>query len=274
NKTMKETFNIILLVMMIVLLHACSPPQGVDVPLPATPDNNAFTLERGSEKGILLLHGLTATPWEVRALATYLADHNVTVVAPLLPGHGTTAADLNTKRWEEWYAAANDSLRDLRPRVKKLYVGGVSTGADLAVLLAAEHELDGVILIATPIELQDGRAQFASVYKYLLPYAPSKNVGDEIGHYYDYFPSNAVAELVSLIGKVKTALPRVSEPALILQSIHDKTVKPQSANFVYAHLGSARKEWLLYGNATHVLVKEKDAPDIVFTSVDDFITQN
>jgi carboxylesterase len=129
-------------------------------------------------------------------------------------------------------------------------------------------------LIAPPIEFRDWRAKFASVYQYILPYASHDVKGAEVGHYYSMNPSHAVAELIKMVGRVKTVLPRVKTPALILQSINDQTINPTSANFVFQNLGSTQKELRLYGNASHVLVQEQDAPDIIFYSVGEFLAKN
>lgn len=260
-------------VLALLLLAACATPQDVGVRLPAE-GNQAFTIGDGGEKGLLLIHGLTATPWEVRSLGEHVASQDVTVMAPLLAGHGTTPADLKATQWEDWYRSANDSLTQLKARTRKVYVGGISTGADLAILLAQEHDLDGIILIAPPIEFQDWRAPFAGYAQWVLPYTATSVTGHEEGHYYTYKPTHAVAELNRLVARVKVALPHVSERTLILQSIHDKTVKPLSAEYVYEHLDSQVKELRLYGNATHVLIQEQDAPDVVFYSVSEFIMQD
>ena len=49
---------------------------------------------KGGDKGILLIHGLTATTAEVRPLAKRFHDEGFTVSAVLLPGHGTTPEEL------------------------------------------------------------------------------------------------------------------------------------------------------------------------------------
>jgi len=269
---MRRALSIVIL-FMLATITACGVPPGVDDRLPLD-GNQAFEIDRGNDKGILLIHGMTATPWEVRPLGEFIASRNITVVAPLIAGHGTSAAELNKVSWEDWYASANDSLAYLKSRVHRVYVAGVSTGSDLAVLLAKDNDLDGLILIAPPIELQDSSAKFARVAYPFLPYVASPSVGAEKGHYYEYKSVHAVAELNTLIGKVKTALPKVTEPTLILQSVNDKTVKPSSATFVFDHIGSKQKELRLYGNATHVLVAEQDAPDVIFRYVGEFLAEN
>ena len=48
----------------------------------------------GDGRGVLCLHGLTGTPFEVRPLAEALGTAGYTVEVPLLAGHGATLRDL------------------------------------------------------------------------------------------------------------------------------------------------------------------------------------
>jgi carboxylesterase len=259
------------LALTLTLLKQEADPRAFD-PLPVT--GNGPIDVAGGDRGVLLLHGLTATPWELRTLAASLAANNLTVVAPVLAGHGTTAADLDKTRWQDWYASADASLGLLQKRTKSIYVVGVSTGADLAILLAARNRVDGIVLIAPPITLRDKRSLFAGWYGALIPYTDHAQTGADVGHYYEVTPSNAIAELNGMIDAVKEEMPKVEEPALILQSLHDKTVDPSSATYVFDNLGSADKEWKLYGNASHVLLQDKDAETVIFPSIADFIRRH
>src|SRR5665811_713155 len=56
----------------------------------------------GGEDGIVLLHGFTASPVEVRQLADFLNAQGYTASGPLLPGHGTHPDDLNRVKFEDW----------------------------------------------------------------------------------------------------------------------------------------------------------------------------
>ena len=46
-----------------------------------------FTIESG-KRAVLLLHGFTGNPNDVKRLGRYLAERNYTVHAPLYKGHG------------------------------------------------------------------------------------------------------------------------------------------------------------------------------------------
>ena len=56
-------------------------------------DPNSFFLQGGS-MGVLLIHGFTGAPTEMRLLGGFLHQNGLTVSAPLLPGHGTTVENV------------------------------------------------------------------------------------------------------------------------------------------------------------------------------------
>ncbi len=73
--------------------------------------NEPFIMGNENDKaGILLLHGFTASPWEVKELAEYLNKDNITVYGTLLAGHGTSPRDLKKTKWEDWYKSSGEGL--------------------------------------------------------------------------------------------------------------------------------------------------------------------
>src|SRR5206468_3671042 len=64
--------------------------------------DRGFTLA-GGNKGVLLIHGLTGAPAEVRFLAKRLNRQGFTVHAPNLVGHASEDELLSTP-WRDWYA--------------------------------------------------------------------------------------------------------------------------------------------------------------------------
>ena len=55
-------------------------------------DPSPFLLE-GGRVGVLLIHGFTGSPPEMRLIGEYLHQRGFTVAAPLLPGHGTVIVE-------------------------------------------------------------------------------------------------------------------------------------------------------------------------------------
>jgi len=113
---------------------------------------------RGS---VLLLHGLSDSPYSVRSLARLCYDQGFSVLAMRMPGHGTAPSGLLKVTHQDWMAAVRLGMRHLRAEtesVQPLYIAGYSTGAALAVEYAAARllgedvpEADGLILLSPAI---------------------------------------------------------------------------------------------------------------------------
>ncbi len=82
------------------------------------PENYPFLLTptHSNQQGILLVHGFTATPREMRTLAEYLLKRNFTVLAIRLPGHGTTPEELASCQFEDWLPATESGSWSVRAR--------------------------------------------------------------------------------------------------------------------------------------------------------------
>ena len=106
-------------------------------PLARTPNwNRSFELPAENPAGgVLLLHGLTDSPYTFRALAQALARQNYWVLGLRLPGHGTAPSGLLTATWEDMAAAVARAMDHLESVVgpAPLHLVGYSTGAPLAL---------------------------------------------------------------------------------------------------------------------------------------------
>ena len=101
-------------------------------------ENLPFLLYNESNSaGCLLIHGFTATPWELKKLGKHLFSKNITVYGVLLEGHGTTPQELDKTTWQDWYKSAEEGLDLLPYLVDNVYVCGQSAGASLAIMLRA-----------------------------------------------------------------------------------------------------------------------------------------
>ena len=118
--------------------------------------------------GILLIHGFTATTVEVGQLAKHYINKDFSVSAPLLPGHGTTPQDLNTKKYMDWIDSVENAFQDLRSHCKNILVGGESMGAVLALYLAEKHsEITGIYLFSPALLVE--KLRYAYFIKMIQP---------------------------------------------------------------------------------------------------------
>ena len=99
--------------------------------------------------GVLLLHGLTDSPYTLRSLAEALNDRGYWVVGLRLPGHGTAPSGLKYVEWQDMAAAVRLSASHLGSAVgaKPVHVAGYSTGAPLAL----DFALDALEGKASPV---------------------------------------------------------------------------------------------------------------------------
>lgn len=105
----------------------------------------AYDLPGSNGKGVLLIHGLTGAPIEMRPIAKLLQRAGYTVHVPLLAGHCAGSAALLRTGWRDWYASVDAARARLAGEVGQVYVGGICAGAALALLLARRRpEIAGV----------------------------------------------------------------------------------------------------------------------------------
>ena len=117
------------------------------------------------KKGVLLVHGFTGSPAEMRLLGEYLHEQNFTVLGVRLPGHGTCVEELAKMRWKHWYGAVLDGFNMLKDICADVSVVGLSMGGLLALKLAAEEPVDRVVAMSTPVHIVDKRVGWLPLCK-------------------------------------------------------------------------------------------------------------
>lgn len=149
------------------------------------------------ERGILLIHGLSDSPYTFRGLARDLAERCFLVRGVLLPGHGTRPGDMLQANHDDWRATADAAFRQLRRDVEHAYVGGFSMGATLATLLALEHDDVAGLALFSPAYADD--EDLIWLAKYLAPFVSWLDVDQEDNAVkYEAFPTQAAAAYARL----------------------------------------------------------------------------
>lgn len=98
--------------------------------------NRSFVLPAASPRAaVLLLHGMSDSPYSLRELGQRLNEAGAYVVGLRMPGHGTAPSGLLELRWQDMDAAVRLAVRHLAHQAegRPLYVVGYSTGGALAV---------------------------------------------------------------------------------------------------------------------------------------------
>lgn len=226
----------------------------------------------GGSLGCLCLHGFGASPAEVRWLAQHLAGRGHTVYAPRLAGHGTQPADLARTRWRDWYASAIDGVALLRSLCSRVVVIGHSMGGLLALLLASEGIVEGVGVLASPIQFS--RRQVAQVrsLSYVRRYADvtdrsplpqairaeqQRRGEPALGRVrYDRWPLAAVLQLFELARTADQHLREITAPLLLLYSYKDSTVGVQHGDYIAGRVHSARITFEKLHESGHILPQD------------------
>ncbi|NJN48313.1 MAG: alpha/beta fold hydrolase, partial [Candidatus Competibacteraceae bacterium] len=107
--------------------------------------NRSFELKVDSPKaGVLMLHGLSDSPYSLRSLAERLHEAGAWVVGLRLPGHGTVPSGLVEVRWQDMAAAVRLAMRYLHQQAggQPLIIVGYSNGGALAVHYALDTLAD------------------------------------------------------------------------------------------------------------------------------------
>jgi len=209
--------------------------------------NRTFELSNSAPKaGILLLHGMSDSPYSLRNIGLSLHEAGATVIGLRVPGHGTAPSGLVEMQWQDMTAAVRLAMRHLQKQVndQPLYIIGYSNGSALAVhyaLSTLDNEQlpksDGLILVSPAIGVTK-LAVFA-VWQGRLGHllGLDKLAWNSIGLEYDPFKYNSFAvnagdqvyRLTSVIQKLLTKNKNTGRllqlpPILAFQSVVDATV--------------------------------------------------
>ena len=264
-----------------------------------------ISLPGGGAGYVLLFHGLTGSPAELAYVAYHLHHRDgYTVWCPPLVNHGQPLGVLARTRWQEIEHGARacfDRAREESAAARlPLYVGGLSLGAVLSLILAAEYspEMGAAICLAPTLFYDGWNVPWSHRLIPAVSYTPIRHFayfreeppfglkdeslrrrvarqfgaisvrdadcGGESG--YAHFPVNLFCEIRHLFSKCIRRLERVTCPVLLVQSVHDDITGPRNSKFIHDNVGSRVKEIVLLENSYHLvtvdLEREKVAQSV------------
>ena len=248
-----------------------------------TADGRGYKFVRG-RTGALLLHGLGGTPVEMRFVALALARAGITVACPQLAGHSGSVEELKASTWRDWLASAEAALDELRQRCDAVIVGGLSMGAVLALMLAAERkdDVDGVACYAPTLRLDGWGIPW---YARLFDLVPSK----AIANWFDFaerepygvkdprvralvamaiesgdsatagmlsVPGGAMLELRYLVNAIRPRVPEIRQPTLLVHPREDDRANIENSFWLQQNLGGS-VDMVVLDDSYHIVTVDR-----------------
>lgn len=230
----------------------------------------------GGKHGVIVVHGFTGSPSEMRPLGEYLQAQGFTVLGPRLDGHGTQVNELLSTQWPQWYRGVEDAYYLLQGCCQTISVIGLSMGGLLALKLGLEYPVSQVVALSTPIFIADKRLPLLPLYRLVRRYMPKTrrryDAGDKYSIGYDQTPLASLSSLLQLIKHVGKRLPQLTVPLLVAQSRSEHTVLPQSAQYIMDHAGSRVKELVWLERSGHIVTLDIER-EMLFAKIAAFLKE-
>jgi len=220
--------------------------------------------------GALLLHGLTDSPYSMRAVAEVLRENGIYSLAMRMPGHGTLPSGLVTARWQDWLSAVRVGAHHVRSRIPggaPLILVGYSNGGALALkytfdtIQRAGDPMPSKIILMSPMIGVTPAARLARWIGFLgfVPFFEKANWIDVVPEYnpfkYNSFPANAGLQTSLITRALYEDFDRIHAsnladrlpPILTFQSIVDSTVSASAVlHALYERLPANGSELVLF----------------------------
>lgn len=236
---------------------------------------------------VLLLHGFSGGPSDLRALGEALASRGFHAFAPELPGHGPAYVGLHRTSDEDWRKAAVNALRRLRGADgQPVGVVGFSLGGALAIQLAAARpqEVGALALLAPALRLSGSSRIYRAVFRWpltsLLVPTVGKGAPDLVNDGAlplhrdgDRLPTKGARLLDRMIRGARRSLPSVRCPLLVAWGARDRVVPRQAAVEASENAGSRPAPLVVLPRSGHHLALDVDR-EVLFGRVAEFLDAN
>jgi len=267
------------------------------------PRNFDFFLKGTNAKAVLLIHGITGTPSEMRYLGKRLHKAGFSVLCNTLPKHCGTLAELKRVTWQEIADACAKDLEGLKKEYAEVSVGGLSMGALLSVHLAYQNPsaVSKIIALAPTIFYDGWAVPKHKILMDVLWHVPFLRNSIDIKESWPYglkneylragiekFYRNAKAsgedDKTALFGSpffpmcclyqhhlmakvVKKELPHVKTPIILLHAKEDDMTSLKNAQYIYDHISSSDKSLVILDDSYHMITidqeKERVAEEVI-----------
>ncbi|MFX0014848.1 MAG: alpha/beta hydrolase [Promethearchaeota archaeon] len=234
----------------------------------------------GSEVGILLVHGFTASTTETLPLGRFLHKKGYTTHGVLLAGHGTNYHELPDYTWQDWFQSVENGIDYLQDRCESIVAIGVSLGAILCLNLVhqrPDYKILKLVLLAPPFALKSRLIALTPILSYFkqflykgedsLQYFKDHNL-----YSYMYRPTKSIIQLMLLLKHIHNQPISLRTPTLIVYGVLDDMIS-------FSAIEKAREqkfapdtevEILRLPKSGHILTVEPDSKEL-FEKISKFL---
>jgi carboxylesterase len=247
----------------------------------------------GGRSGVLLIHGLTGTPQEMRLTGKGLNRAGFTVHGMQLAGHCGDEEDLLKTGWHDWYRSVWQAADRLRKDVDHMFVAGLSMGALLALKLAADRpeEVDGLGLYGTTFFYDGWTIPWIGKLSFMLPLVVSLGLGHR-RKFHECFPYGikderirhriagsmlsgdsaaaglpgnpwlSLAEFYRLSFRVRRQLRNIRTPCLVMHAVDDDVASLKNVRMVVRGVRGP-VETVLLENSYHMITVDQERDQVI-----------
>ena len=253
-----------------------------------------FIHENKCKRAVLLFHGMTGSPYEMKKMGKALFDADFDVFCYCLPGHGTSPINIKTVRWQDWYDDSVLHYKELTQKYDEVYLGGLCLGAVLAIAIAQEYQnVRGIVSLSTTLFLDGWTIPW---YNFFMPIG----VHTILRYYYsfperepyglknetlrrkiaalqkrntealDNYPMSCIYELLKFSKQTQKNIAKVTAPILLMHAKEDDLTSTRSAKFVYRNISSKTKNYIKLENSYHLIVMDYERDYVFEKSIEFF----
>jgi len=251
--------------------------------LPPTESERCHDVAKGADKGFLLIHGLTDSPYLMRSISESLhkAYPCSLIRAVLLPGHGTVAGDSLEMSYKDWKRIVRYGVNSFKndSAISQVYLVGFSTGTSLAIAYMKEYppaaskcredNIKGLILLSTAVKAKSGAAWLTPIAKWFKKWGTTFQEKDAAR--YESFSLNAGAQFYSLTKDMLDPEYTLDVPVLMAVSADDATIDARAAREFFCYPTEIRRRVLIWYQsidpAVNASINRQDTPELMCDNI-------
>ncbi len=223
-----------------------------------------------TDKAIVLIHGLTDSPFFMEAIGECFYKWGYNVFIPLLDGHGLKDPKfMKGVKMETWIKNVDFAIQEAKSQSKVISIGGLSTGGTLSVLKMFDSPDDitgGVFLFSAALDIAGATGDIKEKLlrtHIILPILA--HIEDQFGqeligdnpYRYSRMDNDGAQELSKLIDEIDEHLKNIktgniNKPIFVAHSEYDSAADIQGVEELIAKSKEDKTEFFRIGKYFHV----------------------